>query len=189
MPVLASSQQEFSDADWRAVATGDQSKKLKLLLSGISANTTRVLTMPDADVTISAFVATLLDDTTAAAFLTTLGIPYTAGSYTPTGTAGTNVSSVTPNTCRYLRLGNFVFVVGRLAVDPVATGAATFKLSVPVTASMSSFTQLGGVAVGEAFVETWAIFGSATDNDINFSGLAVTTANHNVEFVLGYLVS
>lgn len=50
--VQATSQQEFSDADWRAVATADQSKKLKLLLSGLTTGTTRVLTIPDADGTI-----------------------------------------------------------------------------------------------------------------------------------------
>jgi len=50
--VLATSQQEFSDADWRAVATADQTKKLKLLLSGLTTGTTRVWTVQDVDGTI-----------------------------------------------------------------------------------------------------------------------------------------
>jgi hypothetical protein len=52
LPTDATSQQEFSDADWRAVATGDQSKKVKFDLSNLTTATTRVITMPDADITL-----------------------------------------------------------------------------------------------------------------------------------------
>jgi hypothetical protein len=52
LPTDATSQQEFSDADWRAVATGDQSKKLQLLLSGLTTATTRTWTVPDASGTV-----------------------------------------------------------------------------------------------------------------------------------------
>lgn len=186
MPVLASSQQEFSDADWRAVSSGDQSKKLKLLLSAISANTTRVLTMPDADVTISAFVATLLDDANAAAFLTTLGIPYEQGSYTPTATAGTNIAALTPAACRYMRLGKFIIIVGRIAVDTTATGATDFRLSIPVATDMTSFTQLWGVGTASTVAETWAITGDASNDEMSWVGAAATASAHNVNFVCAY---
>jgi hypothetical protein len=52
LPVSPTSQQEFSDADWRVVATGDQSKKAKFELSNLTTATTRVITMPDADLTL-----------------------------------------------------------------------------------------------------------------------------------------
>jgi hypothetical protein len=52
LPTDATSQQEFSDADWRVVATGDQSKKAKFDLSNLTTATTRVITMPDADLTL-----------------------------------------------------------------------------------------------------------------------------------------
>ena len=51
--VYATSQQEFSDADWRAVATGDQSKKVALDVSGVTTATTRTLTVPNASGTIA----------------------------------------------------------------------------------------------------------------------------------------
>lgn len=51
--VLATSQQEFSDADWRAVAKADQSKKLAFDVSGVTAATTRTLTVPNASGTIA----------------------------------------------------------------------------------------------------------------------------------------
>jgi hypothetical protein len=52
LPVSPTSQQEFSDADWRVVATGDQSMKLALLLSGLTTATTRTWTVPDASGTV-----------------------------------------------------------------------------------------------------------------------------------------
>lgn len=72
--VLATSQQEFSDADFRVVDNGDQSKKLAFEVSGIATGTTRTWTVPDTNVTVSAFGATLIDDTNAGAALTTLGV-------------------------------------------------------------------------------------------------------------------
>jgi hypothetical protein len=71
--VLATSQQEFSDAEFRIVDNGDQSKKLAFELSGIATGTTRTWTVPDANVTVSSFAATFLDDTSAPAARATIG--------------------------------------------------------------------------------------------------------------------
>ena len=51
--VLATSQQEFSDADFRVVDNGDQSKKVALDVSGVATATTRTLTIPNASGTIA----------------------------------------------------------------------------------------------------------------------------------------
>ena len=50
--VSATSQQEFSDADFRIVDNGDQSKKLAFDVSGLTTATTRTWTAPDADGTV-----------------------------------------------------------------------------------------------------------------------------------------
>jgi hypothetical protein len=49
---LATSQQEFSDADFRVVDNADQSKKLAFEVSGVTAATTRTMTVPDASGTL-----------------------------------------------------------------------------------------------------------------------------------------
>ena len=72
MPVNPTDQQEFSDADFRIVDNGDQSKKLAFQVSGIATATTRTWTVPDSDVTVTSFIAGLLNDTTAAEARTTL---------------------------------------------------------------------------------------------------------------------
>lgn len=61
MPVSPSDQQEFSDADFRIVDNGDQSKKLAFEVSGIATATTRTWTVPDANVTVSSAFATFIN--------------------------------------------------------------------------------------------------------------------------------
>ena len=51
--VLATSQQEFSDADFRIVDNADQSKKAAFEASGIATATTRTFTLPNASGTIA----------------------------------------------------------------------------------------------------------------------------------------
>lgn len=50
--VLATSQQEFSDADFRVVDNADQSKKLAFQVSGLTTATTRTWTVSDKDGTV-----------------------------------------------------------------------------------------------------------------------------------------
>jgi hypothetical protein len=79
MIIDPSSQQEFSDADFRIVDSADQSKKLRFDPSGITTATTRTWTVPDSDVTVSAYVAEALDDTSVSQFLATIGVRYAVG--------------------------------------------------------------------------------------------------------------
>lgn len=74
--------------------TADNTKRLALDTSAIATGTTRTLSVPDADVTISAFSATLLDDASASAARTTLGftdpiLDKASPGNIGTGTAGT----------------------------------------------------------------------------------------------------
>jgi hypothetical protein len=64
----------FLDTDFRIQDDGDTSKQLAFQVSGITTGTTRTLTVPDADVTITTFAGTLLDDANQGAAQTTLGL-------------------------------------------------------------------------------------------------------------------
>lgn len=72
-----------------------------------------------------------------------------SGSYTPAGTVGTNVASVTPAKALYTRIGNVVHVTGTVsAVSSAATGAKTFYLSLPLASNLAATTDLSG-AIGQ----------------------------------------
>ena len=52
----------------------DDTKRFRIDVAGVSASTTRVLTVPDTDVAVTVFGASLLDDADAAAARTTMGL-------------------------------------------------------------------------------------------------------------------
>jgi hypothetical protein len=142
--VSATSQQEFSDADWRAVATADQSKKLKLLLSGLTTGTTRVWTASDKDGTV------LLSSDLAANVLTFLGTPSSAnlaaaltdelgsgnalfgsaGTFTPALSATGCTFSYASQTGRYTLVGNWLFYSIWLQLNTSGNVLAANNLSV-----------------------------------------------------------
>jgi hypothetical protein len=69
-----------------------------------------------------------------------------SGTYTPTATAVTNVTTVTPALCQWSRVGNVVTVSG--AVNCVPTAAAVtlteFRLSLPIASTFSIAANAGG---------------------------------------------
>lgn len=64
----------LEDVSTAFVATADNTKKVRMDVSAISPSTTRIVAWPDANVTISAYAATLLDDADAATARTTLNV-------------------------------------------------------------------------------------------------------------------
>lgn len=111
---------------------------------------------------------------------------YVIGSWTPTCVAGTNVSACGGNVSRYCRINKLLLMAGSVAVDPTAAGAAQFSFDLPIADNTSTFTQLSGVAVGGNTTETWTMNGSAGGDNVNLSGVAVSTSNHELRFIALY---
>lgn len=76
----------------------DNTKIVRIDAGTVATATTRVLTMPNANVTISSFLATLLDDADASTVLTTLGVRHSFGSIADDGVGiidfGTTVTAL-----------------------------------------------------------------------------------------------
>ena len=91
------------------------------------------------------------------------------GTYTPTGTAVTNVASITPATASYMRVGNKVFVWGSASVDPTAgSGLFRFRLTVPIASNFA--------AVGD-LIGTFGNDGSGSDLGFGVTKLIADTTN------------
>jgi hypothetical protein len=116
--VLATSQQEFSDADFRVVDNADQSKKLAFQVSGVTTATTRTLTVPDASGTIM------------------LTSDIVSGTFTPGMTFGGSATGVTFTTQdgRYTRIGDVVTFAIHIILTSNGTGVgAALVTGLPFT--------------------------------------------------------
>lgn len=132
----------------------------------------------------------LLTGTTAASWDVTA--VNTTGSYTPTGTVGTNVSALTTLSAYYQRVQDVVTVWGNATVDCVATATLSgFDLSLPIASNFGTSVQLGGTAAPSSggVTETWAIIANSTDDRASFYGVSGTAAAHNVRFLFSYLIA
>lgn len=69
-----------------------------------------------------------------------------SGTYTPTLTNTTNITSSTSNAdVRWVRVGNVVKVSGYVNARPTAAGACALALSIPIASSLAATTELTGV--------------------------------------------
>jgi hypothetical protein len=164
-----SSQQEFSDADFRIVDNGDQSKKLAFEVSGIATGTTRTITVPNSDMSFSSAFATFLNTPSSAnlaALLTdesgTAGtVPFaTAGSTTPTPTATSGTFTSISCALSYIRVGNLVAWRAITTITTAGTAAGSVFIPQPFTAA--SLSPCGGIeSAATAFALTGRVNGSS----------------------------
>jgi hypothetical protein len=128
--------------------------------------------------------------------LTPANLRSMSGTYTPTGTGVTNVTDVNivPSQFRWSRIGDIVTVHGQVTVDPTATGATEFRLTLPVatnfgataalcSGSGSSYTT---AALGTAVSVSGLASGGFNQAVVNYTALSAN--NQALTLVFGYLV-
>jgi len=68
-----------------------------------------------------------------------------SGSYTPTLTNTTNITSSTASTLYYTRVGNVVAVFGRVNITATATGNTLIGISLPIASALTTNGQVAGM--------------------------------------------
>lgn len=96
-----------------------------------------------------------------------------SGSYTPTYSTGTNISTYTINSCLYTQVGTSITVTGELSVTPSAsTTATTFEMSLPLATGTSTANQFNGTGTtSESSVAPFrsVLIGKGTGSNMQFS--------------------
>jgi hypothetical protein len=110
-----------------------------------------------------------------------------SGTYTPTLTNTTNVSTSTAYATGYFRVGNAVTVYGKVDIDATAAGGASTELqvSLPISTNMAAEQDLGGNASSDALASLSArIKGDATTDQasIVFKALSITNDSYSFSF-------
>jgi hypothetical protein len=123
-----------------------------------------------------------------------------SGIYTPVGTAGANVDSVSvdPASGHWMRIGNQVTVTGEVIYSPTSgTAQATdFYLSLPIASGLSIEGQLAGVGVTPftastpATTSTVVIHPDTVSNRAHFSFASQGSAHaaHQVQYTYTYSI-
>lgn len=127
--------------------------------------------------------------TTLAGYGITDAVPSDAGTYTPTLTNVTNVSSSTAYTTMWTRLGDIVTVTGIVDIDQTANGAWQMDMSLPVASNLTNPEDLSGFGTGT--IHTFDIFHIDPDtanNRASFIGNSNDKGNHPHHFTFTYRV-
>lgn len=94
----------------------------------------------------------------------------TSGTYTPTLSNTTNITSSTAYVCQWLRVGDVVTVSGQVDIDTAGAGASLLGMSIPVASDFASSNQCGGTATTSTGTHNSAgILADATNNRASFS--------------------
>lgn len=117
------------------------------------------------------------------------GLVLDAGTYTPTLTNVTNVTSSTTYVCQWMRVGNIVTVSGKVKIEPTATSAVELGMSLPVASNFVAEEECGGTAASQVASTTPVrILGDATNNRASFQFVAGTTSDDSYSFTFTYQI-
>lgn len=110
-----------------------------------------------------------------------------SGTYTPTFTNVTNLTSSTAEVTMYTRIGNIVTVTGLLSVTPTATGLIELRMSLPVASALTAPEQLQGPATNQDNL-AGHVAGDETNDAAMFRWIATGTTARQFRFTYTYQV-
>lgn len=114
----------------------------------------------------------------------------TSGIYTPALTNVANLDGSTAFECHYIRVGNEVFVSGKVSVDPTAPASLTqLGIGLPIASNIAAEENCGGVAFAADIAgQGAAIRGDAANNRAEMAWIAGDVTNQAMHFSFAYRV-
>lgn len=118
------------------------------------------------------------------------GLILASGTYTPTLTGVTNVSSSTPRQATYMRVGNTVTVAGQMDITPTGAGAVTIGISLPIASSFTTAYQCGGTGHCSTALtgHGGGIIADATNDRAEFSYLDAVGSTDTFSYTFTYQI-
>lgn len=113
---------------------------------------------------------------------TALDAKVSSGTYTPTITNVTNVTSSGAIICNYTRVGDVVTVNGSVTITPTSTGISTIRLTLPIASNIGATTDLSGVGGFYNDTVNVTLQGDATNNAAELRFFIPTTAAGQTAF-------
>lgn len=113
----------------------------------------------------------------------------TGGTYTPTLTNTTNITSSTAFLCQYMRVDGVVTVSGKVTIDPTNNGQTTvLGMTIPIASDFGAEQDCGGVSSCIDVTQGAGIKADAANNRVTFSFMASTSAVKDHFFSFTYRI-
>ena len=115
---------------------------------------------------------------------------YPSGTYTPTLTETSGITSSSVGTCYYYRVGDMVHVFGSVTIEPSGVSADTIlDVSLPIASDLTAGGQLSGAfrVANAGDQPSGVIFGNPGDV-ARFRITAGNTASRQFSFLFSYVV-
>lgn len=116
------------------------------------------------------------------------GLAGPAGSYTPVGTLGTNVSSFTGITSDYIKVGKKVICTGHAAVSATGSGASLVRVTLPFSSAIAASTDVKGVVSGSTSADFLTGFaeGDVGTGEANLRFFASAGTSYDISWTFTY---
>lgn len=113
-----------------------------------------------------------------------------SGTYTPTLTNTTNITSSSASVCQYTKIYSTVVVSGQVTVAATAIGACVLKVTLPTASNFTSSAQAAGVLSTTTSGGTahGAVLAGVTDDMFEFRFTATSTATTTYSFTVTYQI-
>ena len=112
-----------------------------------------------------------------------------SGSYTPVLTGVTNVAASGSNPAFYVRVGNIVYVSGRVGITATAASAATaLGISLPIASNFTANTDAAGGAAGLERQQSGSVIADTTNDRAEMNFLSTSTSSTTMSFWFSYQV-
>jgi hypothetical protein len=111
-----------------------------------------------------------------------------SGTYTPVATGIDNCDAVTAYECMWLRVGNVVYVSGRVDVDATVSGDTRWSLTLPVPHDLTAIGDLAGVCAqrSSSIQYPGTIYAGVSSDAAEFRMYAGSTSNRETYFNFSY---
>lgn len=110
-----------------------------------------------------------------------------SGTYTPSLSAQSNLSTSSVTEAQWMRVGNVVTVSGRFTVQPASIAAANFELSLPIASNIANVEDASGVSFSGAVAGQGAeIIGVVANDTIKIQWIAIGTSQDSWSYTYTY---
>lgn len=113
------------------------------------------------------------------------------GTYTPTLTNSANIDSSTAYVTSYTKIGNMVYVSGKVDVNNTADATlTTLGISLPIVSNLANEQELAGVmsSCSSTAVQVGRISGDTANDRAQVNFIAAGTSNNGFSFYFAYRI-